>query len=272
MVGETLTLEILQTQIEEERQRRIEEHKREVRERGLIAAAGRPLNLFAEGDSWFDYPLSRDTIGWIRAEGTPRPAILNLAHHGDAASQILGVSRRKRIIANLTDPDNGTFDALLFSAGGNDIAGDQFVLWVLKFVQGGDPLHGIDRQRLSAMLGVIQGAYIDLIEIRNEVAPNCLIFLHGYDFAQPTGVGVCNIGPCLTPSLDFRGWTNFGLASQIVKEVLISFDKLLVQLEQQHKGVFYVRTQGVLSPSADWANELHPTEPGFQKIARAFLR
>src|SRR5713226_2867270 len=94
---EALTVEALQRQIEQERRKRIAEHKRAVAERGLgqqtlVARAVRtPLNVLAEGDSWFDYPLSRDTIGWVRAGGTPRPEILNLAHHGDAATEILGV-------------------------------------------------------------------------------------------------------------------------------------------------------------------------------------
>lgn len=100
----------------------------------------------------------------------------------------------------------------------------------------------------------------------------CVIFIHAYDFAQPTGQGVCGLGPWLKPSLDLRGWTDFPAAAQVVKDVLQAFDKLVAQLEQQHKNVVYVRTQGTLSPATDWANELHPTEQGFEKIAAVFLQ
>ncbi len=185
---------------------------------------------------------------------------------------MLGVSKRQRIISNLQDPENGTFDALLFSGGGNDIAGDQFCLWLVEFVAGTSPAAGVDTQRLADMLGVVQAAYVDLIKIRDAIIPDCVIFLHAYDFAQPTGQGVCGLGPWLKPSLDLRGWTDFAAAAQIVKEVLQAFDKVLADLEQQHKNVVYVRTQGTLSPTTDWANELHPTEQGFNKIAAVFLQ
>jgi hypothetical protein len=275
---EALNIQARQASIATERQTRIAAHKLNVTARGLrqqdltARVAGTPLNMFAEGDSWFDYPLSRDTIGWVRSDGTPEPEILSLAHYGDIASQMLGVAQRQRIIENLQDPDNGAFDALLFSGGGNDIAGDQFVLWITQYVAGANPAYAVDAQRLADILGVVKAAYIDLIEIRDSVAPNCVIFVHAYDFAQPSGQGVCGLGPWLKPSLDFRGWTDPVSAAAIVKDVLLSLDKLLVQLEQQYHNVVYVRTQGTLTPATDWANELHPTEPGFNKIAQVFLR
>ncbi len=185
---------------------------------------------------------------------------------------MLGVAKRQRIIDNLKDPDNGEFDALLFSGGGNDIAGDQFCLWLLDFVAGTNPAAAVDIQRLADMLGVVEAAYVDLIKIRDSIIPNCVIFLHAYDFAQPTGQGVCGLGPWLKPSLDLRGWTDFAAAAEIVKEVLQAFDKLLAQLEQQNRNVVYVRTQGTLLPATDWANELHPTDQGFNKIAAVFLQ
>jgi hypothetical protein len=272
---EPVTYVQLHAEIERERQYRIQEHQREVAERGLRAPLVErphgPLNLFADGDSWFDYPLYYDTINWLKTDGSPHPIILNLAHYGDAAETLLGLTKRKHLLDALYNPANGHFDALLFSMGGNDIAGDQFVLWVLQYVKGTDPTHGIDRQRLSNILGIIVAAYTDLIEIRNAYNPDCVIFVHGYDFAQPTGRGVCGLGPWLKPSLDFRGWSDFALAAGFVREVLLAFDKLLSQLEQQNKNFVYVRTQDTLSPNSDWDNELHPTSAGFRKIAAVIL-
>jgi hypothetical protein len=274
--GDTLITEARQAQIEQDRQSRIAQHKQAIAQRGMRTLAERgaqgPLNIFAEGDSWFDYPLSRDIIGWITANGTLQPEILNLAHYGDATTQMLGVTKRQRIIDNLRDSDNGQFDALLFSGGGNDIAGDQFCLWLVDFVAGADPAAGVDSPRVTEMFGVVQAAYIDLIKIRDSINPGCIIFLHAYDFAQPNGQGVCGLGPWLKPSLDLRGWTDFAAAAEVVKQVLQAFDKVLTQLEQKYRNVVYVRTQGTLSPATDWANELHPTEQGFNKIAAVFLQ
>jgi hypothetical protein len=275
---QVLAVEALQEQIAKDRQARIDEHKRAIaaREQSERTALQRlgpgPLNIFADGDSWFEYPPCRDTIGWVQAGAPSGTLVLNLAHHGDATTEMLGVTKRQRIIDNLTDPGNGRFDAMLFSGGGNDIAGDQFCLWVRQFAEGSGASDGLDSQRLADMLGVIEAAYIDLIGIRDSLQSDCILFLHGYDFAQPTGKGVCGFGPWLKPSLDYRGWTQFALAAGVVKEALLAFDRLLVKLEQQHPNVVYVRTQGILDPASDWANELHPTREGFHKIAGAFMQ
>jgi hypothetical protein len=274
--ADALNTEARQAQIEQDRQRRIAKHKQAVLQRGMRPLAERgnhgPLNIFADGDSWFDYPLSTDTIGWITANGAPQPEILNLAHYGDATTQILGVAKRQRIIDNLKDPDNGEFDALLFSGGGNDIAGDQFCLWLVDFVAGASPAAGVESERLTDIFDVVRAAYIDLIKIRDSINPGCIMFLHAYDFAQPNGEGVCGLGPWLKPSLDLRGWTDFAAAAEVVKLILQAFDKMLTQLEQKYRNVVYVRTQGTLAPPTDWANELHPTEDGFNKIAAVFLQ
>jgi len=272
-----LSLEKLNHEIERDRQRRIDEHKREVAERGLtkyrLGEKGRneSLNLYADGDSWFEYPPHRDVIGWLKVDGKPKPAILNQAHHGDSAVERLGLAKRKRLLKNLNDKANGAFDGLLFSAGGNDICGDQFVLWILKYVEGTSPANSIYRDRIANMLGVLHACYADLIEIRNSYNPDCVVFLHGYDFAVPNGVGVCGLGPWLKPSLDFRGWMDPALTRLVVTEVLLAFDKMLAQLELEYRNVVYIRTQGCLRAEADWANELHPTQEGFRKIASIFL-
>ena len=111
-----------------ERQRRIEEHQARIA--AIKARAGRELNILADGDSWFSYPLSKDVIEWLQEGGNPTPEILNLSVAGDPVTATLGVTKRQRIIDNLRNPANGDFDALLFSGGGDDIAGDQFCFWI----------------------------------------------------------------------------------------------------------------------------------------------
>lgn len=275
--ADAVAIEARQTQIELEREQRIAKHRSEVALKNIGAKTlaarqgGDSLNIFAEGDSWFDYPLSRDTIGFIQRSGPPWPLILNLAHYGDIATEMLGVKQRQRIIENLGDPSNGVFDAMLFSGGGNDICGDQFCLWLREFVAGNGSEHAIDEQRLADILGVVNAAYVDLIRLRDKNAPDCVLFFHGYDFAIPDGRGVCGVGPWLKPSLDLRGWIDPTAAAAIVKRLLLAFDRMLVQIEQQNHKVVYVRTQGTLG-AGEWANELHPTETGFGQIADIFVR
>jgi hypothetical protein len=266
--------------IEKERSERIAQHKRDVAEhRALLTAtpgAAQPLNLFADGDSWFDYPLPptgrNDVIRSIGSHGKPQPLILNLAHYGDEARDLLGVKRRQRIIDNLSDVENGSFDAILFSGGGNDTVGDQFCLWVQNYVPGMTPSQGINVQRLAAVLGVVRSAFEDLIAIRDKILPQCPIFIHAYDFAVPTNIGICDnlIGPWLKPSLVNRGWTDTAAGTLVVKEFLLQFHSMLTQVAAAHKNVICVETQGTLAPG-DWANELHPTPQGFDKVGVTFL-
>lgn len=267
--------------IEHERARRIAAHKEAVAaQRRALAAdphAARPLNLFADGDSWFDYPLPilapNDTISSIGKQGTPQPLILNLAHFGDEARNLLGVTQRERIINNLKDADNGAFDAILFSGGGNDTVGDPFCLWIKNFAAGMTPPQGIDEPRLDGVFEVVRSAYADLISIRNQYAPQALLFLHAYDFAIPTGKGVCDnlIGPWLKPSLDLRDWKELSAATEVVKQFLLRFREMLVETAASHDGVVFVETQGTLRPD-EWDNELHPTSEGFDEIAGKFLK
>jgi hypothetical protein len=183
----------------------------------------------------------------IGNHGAPQPLILNLAHYGDEARDDLGVQQRRRIVGNLTDPDNGTFDAILFSGGGNDTVG----IWLRDYSPGMTPSQGINVPRLGAVLGVVRSAYEDLISIRDQFVPQCPLLIHAYDLAIPDGRGVCDnpIGPWLKPSLDYRGWKDPATAGQVVKEFLLQFKATLLQIAAAHKNVICVETQGTLGPN-----------------------
>ncbi len=113
---------------------------------GLKAAgtplASGPLVMLAHGDSWFDYPLSgndvslvnTDVIAQLGSMGTPNPVILSLSHYGDATTDEMSLPKQQQMIEGLQDPsnwmDHGKPDAILFSGGGNDIAGNQFCIFL----------------------------------------------------------------------------------------------------------------------------------------------
>jgi hypothetical protein len=146
-------LHALRDSIDRDITERISTHRRVVaRLRKQIAeGAPRPLMLLAHGDSWFNYPLTGNTlpigdtdiIAHLRTMGALPPTILNISHFGDATTDEMGLPKQKRLIAAL-HPDNwldGKPDAILFSGGGNDIAGDQFCIW-LNYEDSGKP--GLD--------------------------------------------------------------------------------------------------------------------------------
>jgi hypothetical protein len=265
-------------------QQRITLHQTLVATQATATGQPRPLILLADGDSWFDYPLSGDlpeasdiTVQLGRIV-SPAPLILNLAQHGDATTQLLGVSRRNRLLAALTEPKNGPFDAILFCGGGNDLVGDQFRLWLNDAASvGHDVERALNEQALDDILGVVTTAYEDLIATRDQAGLDIPIFVHGYDFALPTNIGVCGLGPWLYPSLQSRGWmqtpsgNDLTTGAAIVKQILLKFRGLMLQLASVGANkVVYVETQGLLQPT-DWANELHPVPDGFRKVATPFV-
>ena len=285
--GNPNTLQAFRQQVDATLQQRIATHKAAVATRGLMAMspATRPLILLADGNSWFDYPLSddlpipSDIIVQLQNVMAPVPTILDLAHYGDATTELLGVTKRNRLRDALQDPDYGAFDAILFSGGGNDLVGDQFRLWLRDAAAAGnDPTAALNQAALSDILGIVQTAYEDLIALRNDVARGTPIFVHAYDFAQPSGKGVCSLGPWLFPSLQSRGWmqttspADQAIGATIIKLILTEFYKLLRAFAlDPTNNVVLVETQGVLDPATDWANELHPKPPGFAAMAARFV-
>jgi hypothetical protein len=240
--------------IQKEKEERIRAYREKaasrVRMAGVAFAGAQPLNLIAQGDSWFDYPIpwprGSDVIEHLRA--MPKsPLILNLAHHGEATDDMLGVHKLHELIEQLTDKQNGKFDAILFSAGGNDIAGDQFRLWLndSKSV-GGDPDKALRKERVDAILAIVRGGYEDLIAVRDTVAPGIPIFAHGYAFATPDGRGVCGAGPWLRPGLLDRGWEMEEDGKRIIRALMLQFAAVLRDI-QANSSKFFVSTSSAPS-------------------------
>jgi len=237
------------------------------------------LRILAEGDSWFEYPLP-----WPRGDGVVFQLqkllgypILNMAHHGAEVRQILALSERQEIITRLSDP-NVRYDAMLFSGGGNDLVGDQFCIWLKDIQPEAPPAEMLDDDAVNAALSIVETGYRELMTIRDKHSPTTIIFAHGYDFPPITGIGVCNVGPWLKPSLDFV-YRESGVPTPdpnkefiVVKALLERFSAMLKKLETQHAGRFVVvPTQGTLTADdSDWQNEIHPTSGGFVKIAQKF--
>ena len=259
---------------------RAQVHRTRVAPFAALAVANRPLVFLAHGDSWFDYPLSgndiafddTDVIAQLRGMGQPNPLILNVSHHGDSTIDELSLPKQQRLIDVLQDSDNwleaGKPDAILFSGGGNDIAGDEFCMYVDPASGGG----GLSVSRFEGALSSVEASYLDLFAFRDQHAPGVPIFAHCYDFGIPNGEHPVCAGPWLKPSLDFLGYGNDLVRTRaIVRTALQAFRTRLVGLASEPANNFHlVDTQGTLE-DARWANELHPDPAGFGAIAGKFL-
>jgi hypothetical protein len=249
--------------------------------RGVAAAAApQPLVMLSQGDSWFDYPLSgndvpfpprsTDIIAQLTSMGAINPVILNTAHFGDATTVEMSLPKQERMITALQTAanwPNGKPDAILFSGGGDDIAGNQFCIY-LDFA--GQPgATGLNAIRFQGVLDSVRASYLELFVFRGKYAPGVPIFAHCYDNPIPNGTHPLCAGPWLLPSLTYSGWVPQG--PQILAQAITAFKTMLTTLAQNPANNFtLVDTQNVLDPT-DWANELHPYPAGFQKLAARYV-
>jgi hypothetical protein len=285
--------EKLRKQQDDERVRRVREYRatmaimkrrgaRRPRPTGLRAAGGEPtaeedgsfvpLQIFAEGDSWFDYPVPLFGGGIIpRLEHRLGVPILNLAKAGDEARYMLGVDERKIMVEHLTNgcPAGGPWDVLLFSGGGNDIVGNPMALWVGDWNPALPPAGQILQPRFDAALALVRAAYEDLIALRDRLSPTTQLVFQGYDFAIPDGRGICNFGPWLKPTFDLHLFPTLAAGQAVVKVMLEQFAAMLASLVGPK--VTFIDGQGTLAPvTSSWHNELHPAKAGFEKFADIF--
>ena len=214
------------------------------------APSSSPLQIFAEGDSWFDYPVPFFGGGIIpRLEDRLGVPILNLAKAGDEVRFMLGVEERRILAKQLEDgsPAGGSWDVLLFSGGGNDIVDNPMALWVRDFKPNVPPAKLIHQARYDAALALVRAGYEDLIAMRDSLSPGTHLVFHAYDFAIPDGRGICHLGPWMKPTFTLR---NFPAASSaafdVVKNMLRQFATLMLSLEKDHSGVTFINGQGTL--------------------------
>ncbi len=263
--------------------RRVSRLKRGARLRAEAnrAAAQEPLDFLAIGNSWFDYPLNgndpsfgnTDIIAQLTQLGAPPPLVLNYALYGQATTSVLTYENQETIIAQVSDSGNwvnGAPDGILVSMGGDDLAGDQFAIYL--DYEGS----GLDAERFEGALASVRASYLDLFALRDAVLPGKPIIGHCYDYAIPNGVGTLCAGPWLQPSLEFSGYSDLAEGLAIVSSMIDGFYAMVSALAADAKNNFVlVDTRGTLQRvwgvDNGWANELHPYPTGFALLAQKWL-
>jgi hypothetical protein len=266
------------------------------RRSALAAAAGKPKLglLIAEGDSWFDYPFY-DVLEVLEGEGYE---VESVAHMGDNLEDMAHdpgqVERLTRVFEKVRERGKKP-RAILLSGGGNDIAGDEFGM-LINHVNSGLPAlnatvaDGVIRERLRTAMASLVGVVTRLSE--SHFGERARVVLHGYDYPIPDGRGYLGgawilPGPWLEPGFRRKGyWSEKGQEkvavlqanAAVLRDLIDRYNVMLSELVRDLASdglthVRYVDLRGTLSaafPSgykADWGNELHPTKPGFAKVA-----
>lgn len=245
-----------------------------------------PLDFLAIGDSWFEYPLYNETLSFqnnaivaqsqLGSIGNPPPQILNQALHGQATTAMLSYENQGQMISVLKDPDQwlnqqtGLPDAILVSAGGDDLVGDQLAIYI---DYGGG---GLNLNRFQGILDSVQASYMDLFAFRDIFAKGVPIVGHCYDYGIPNDVHpICTKSAWLWPSLSFAGY-DYNSGSQVVSRMIDLFHDMLAALAKNPANNFnLIDTRNTLTRDASqpigWANEIHPWYAGFGALANKFL-
>jgi hypothetical protein len=240
--------------------------------------------LVAEGDSWFDYPGS-DILDYLEdVYGYEVESLAKAGHRIEdmayARGQLDDLARKlEKLLWEGKD-----VRAILLSGGGNDVMGTEFGMFLEHVRSGLAPLNarvveGVIRER-------VRTAYLHILTRVTTVAESVLgrrvpILVHGYSGPVPDGRGVLGgfwflPGPWIAPGFRDKGFPDAELQRriQIVGQLIDRFNEMLIEVASlpDFPHVHYVNLRGSLSTGANyrdfWANELHPTEPGFAEVTR----
>lgn len=234
--------------------------------------------VLSEGDSWFSYPGYWNTIDHLDDMVQHKMSLLRLEQSGDTIQNMTSGTERAQMRHLFTIYP---IDVLLFSGGGNDVVGPE-LLDLFDIVPPGQPWKNFIRQaNLDSTFNRLQAAYESLALLRDTIRPNCWIFTHGYDYADPSGkptkfwlwpipINVV-LGPWIQNNLNARGITAVADQRDVIKFLIDGFNETLKKVEAAHPRFVAIDNRGVIQAN-EWSDELHPTRDGFKKIADSFLR
>jgi hypothetical protein len=242
--------------------------------------------LVAAGDSWFDYPFCdvlkvlEDNYGYnvesAAHAGDPKEA---MAYQGGQLEEFARCL--EKVLAHGITPK-----AILLSGGGDDIAGREFGTllnnatssisgWNSEIVDG-----VVNERILTAYKSILTSINILCESDLKKTVP---ILVHGYDYPVPDGRGFGGgwpfPGPWLEPGFREKLFTRLDRNVGLLRNLIDGFNGMLAALvkEPAFGNVSYVDLRGTLSTTLDndqykdwWANELHPTEKGFDAVTAKF--
>ena len=253
----------------------------EVRPRQAVFAASikqfpKRLVILTEGDSWFSYPLNANIADYI--EMMSDFSILRLEHNGDDARDILatGSEQLKKLKYYLK---NYPVDALLMSAGGNDLISGELSRFLEKKVNGNTWQSSVKLAKLTAVLDDIVSAYARLLDARDALRPDCVIVAHSYCYFQPNGrkatgpFGLLKAGPWMRPVLVAKGINPDTEGREVSRYLVDELHARLTALAATRSRFHVVDMRAALpDDNVHWADEIHPSGTGFRKLAENHWR
>jgi lysophospholipase L1-like esterase len=228
------------------------------------------LRLLTQGDSWLDRG-SIDLADCLRRD--TGHAVSSLAISGSTLEQVaygflpsghLGVSdahrvsRAEELVYAL---EAFRPDALVISAGGNDVKGGAMNLLGSALLSPGR-FRADDVQRYVA--DAFTQPYRDLVALVVEKAKRMSrrvpIVVQGYDYPR--------VSARVARFAEQLGGGSRTLVDSVGRTFIDAFDAVLSDLAAEHRGTVYLADlRGTLTGAADWSDEIHPSAQGFARLA-----
>jgi hypothetical protein len=248
------------------------------------AGDGREV-LLAEGDSWFQFPfLIKDVVDHLDA--TFRINCLSAA--GDTLRN-MAVENPEYVAALHDQVALPELRAFIFSGTANDFLGEDeetgeslLAQVVRPFTPGLSAEGHIDTPAFHERHEFVLETLRALLRKVQEVRPNLRVVLHGYDYVIPFGGPGETRGPTIYaredqwlagPLARHRGIHDHALQRGIIAALVDRLNALLASLcggnvaHGEFPRAWYADLRGTLTRPADYADELHPTDAGFARIA-----
>mgnify|MGYP001187656893 CR=1 FL=1 len=227
--------------------------------------------VLAIGDSWFWYPRNNLAIPLHRILNRSQTHVMLVrGHSGAEAVEYESGPIRAQIEWDL-DKKKGfgrTLRAVFLSGGGNDFAGkDDLVQLLREDCSGATAAKECLRKGQPARLfNKVRAALLSVVDLVQQKIPGTPVFVHGYDYAVPNGKGFLGVGQWLQFPMDQCSVPR-RIHQPMVDLLIDDFRLMLEDAQSQAPSLQLVDARGTLSPE-DWANELHPTVSGFNRLAK----
>lgn len=245
------------------------------------------LRLLAEGDSWFSYGSIPAHNMLTELQFDESSVVLNLASPGENLRMIRRICDYGAEFGSwLTLRSTYRFDAILLSAGGNDlIAALPHLLRSdieLPAIDPARPDRVVDQKALRLLERYVVESITGIVNLRdkpNSANADVPLFAHTYDYPTPADnpargpLGMRIGGPWLYPLLMQRlpidAWV------PVIRYLIDRLADTLLALPARLANLHVVDTRQTLIPavlgstraSTDWENEIHPTRQGYRKLA-----